>query len=130
MAGVMSNHDTRFGSRIVLRKVFPGIIYQSLGSPANVVKIHCVGPNARELRTRAASLAACFNAGDNLPYRPPSQTSCAEGKRLEKTIVQLLPVFIFDQLFDRRSIHRVIAPRKELQNISRAARQQLAFIYG
>src|SRR5262249_38965348 len=87
MPGVISNHDARFDVGIVLSKVFPGIVHQPLGRPAEMVEIHCVGPNAWELRTRAAGLTACFGAGDNLSYRPPSKASCAEGEGLKKPIV-------------------------------------------
>ena len=74
------------------REPFVQIGHQALRGAADVVEIHRVRADAGELRAaerlRRVPRSAC---GHDLADGPPAQAAGAEGERLEKAVVQLVP---------------------------------------
>src|SRR5437762_1492291 len=84
---VMCDHDLRLYRNLLALIPILQICDESLGRTTDVKEIHCVRPDAWELRSLIRACTAAFRSGDDFPDRAPAKPARAKGKRLVKPVV-------------------------------------------
>ena len=111
---------------------FLQVRYESLRGAADIVIVHRVRPDARELRPVERLRFTAFGGGDDLADGPPAQAPRAEGQRAKEAVVEFRPLATRDEFGDAIVIKFAggAARREHGGDVLRALGKELAFTRG